>query len=73
MRRILTRIREFRRFNIVGTGQRTGTRVRSLYTKFQDKLQRAVEQYRMARAALLVVDPLGEWVSRFKLLQEEDI
>ncbi|KAH9911955.1 uncharacterized protein BXZ73DRAFT_56696 [Epithele typhae] len=72
-RRIITGVREFTRLNISGTGQRTTGRARSVYSAFQDKINHAAERYRAARHALLSLDPQGEWQTRFKDLQREDI
>ncbi|KAH9885590.1 hypothetical protein C8Q73DRAFT_659447, partial [Cubamyces lactineus] len=71
--RVLTGITEFKRLNVVGSGQRAGTRIRSLYGRFQVKLDRAAERYRAAYTALSALDPEGEWMARFKTLQKEDI
>ncbi len=73
LRRILTGIVEFKRLNVTGTGQRSTLKVRSLYTKFQDKVKRAAERYRAARAALERLDESGDWRTRFKVLLESDL
>ncbi len=73
LRRIITGIADFSRLNISGTGQRTGGKVRTLFTKFQDKVHRAAERYRAARAALVSLDSGGDWEARLKELRDADI
>ncbi|KAH9911104.1 uncharacterized protein BXZ73DRAFT_82990 [Epithele typhae] len=72
-RRIITGIKEFNRLNISGTGQRTTGKVRSVYSTFQSKIDRAAERYRAARTALLALDHTGGWQERLKELRGEDI
>ncbi|KAH9916110.1 uncharacterized protein BXZ73DRAFT_53996, partial [Epithele typhae] len=71
--RILAGIREFSRLNVNGTGQRTTGRVRSVYWTFRDKIARAASRYRAARAALLALDPHGNWRTRLQDLRQDDI
>ncbi|KAI0686904.1 hypothetical protein C8T65DRAFT_590675 [Cerioporus squamosus] len=71
--RILVGIADFKRLNISGTGQRTSGRVRTLFTKFQEKVKRAAERYRGARAALESLDNGGDWEARFKVLLDADL
>lgn len=73
LQHILTGIADFKRFNVSGTGQRTAGKVRSLFAKFQDKVTRAAERYRAARAALVNLDRGGDWESRFKELVDADL
>ncbi|KAH9895248.1 hypothetical protein C8Q73DRAFT_619173, partial [Cubamyces lactineus] len=71
--RVLTGITEFKRLNVSGAGQRMSGRIRSLYSRFQDKVTRATERYCAARTALEALDPQGDWSARFKPLLKEDI
>lgn len=73
IRRILTGITEFRRLNVTGTGLKASTRVRQLYTTFQAKITRAARRYRAARAALVSLDPTGDWTLRLKVLNDQDL
>ncbi len=73
LRRIITGIADFSRLNVTGTGQRTGGKVRTLFGKFQEKVRRAAERYRTARAALVSLDKGGKWEGRFKELRDSDI
>ena len=43
------------------------------YNKINRKLARAVHKYRMARIALSVLDPNGDWHEELKELRQEDI
>lgn len=72
-RRILTGVNEFRRYNVDGLGQRTEGKVRTVYSNFKDKQQRAAERYCAARAALASLDPDGNWTTRLKVLNATDI
>ncbi|KAI0654576.1 hypothetical protein C8Q70DRAFT_876809, partial [Cubamyces menziesii] len=73
LRRILTGISEYMRFNVDGEGQRVTTRFRDLYSRFHAKVKRAAERYRAARAAVTVLDPSGSWTDTFKPLLDSDI
>ncbi|KAI0702101.1 hypothetical protein C8Q76DRAFT_802395 [Earliella scabrosa] len=71
-RRILAGITEFKRLNVSGTGNRRVGRIRTLYEKFQTKLNRAITLYRTAYAALIKLDPSGAWRDRLRELRDED-
>ncbi|TFK79956.1 hypothetical protein K466DRAFT_504721 [Polyporus arcularius HHB13444] len=73
LRRILTGIADFKRYNVSGTGQRTSGRVRTLFAKFDQKVRRAAERYRAARTALECLDRGGDWEARFKVLRDADL
>ncbi|RDX39980.1 hypothetical protein OH76DRAFT_1423978 [Lentinus brumalis] len=60
-------------FNVSGTGQRTIGKVRTLFSKFQDKVRRAADRYRAARAALESLNKGGDWEVRFKVLRDADL
>jgi hypothetical protein len=57
----------------IGPSQRTSTRARALVSRFWEKIARCAERYRAARAALLVLDANGDWLSRLRELKQEDI
>jgi hypothetical protein len=57
----------------VGPSQRTSTRARALISRFWDKIARCAERYRVARAALLVLDANGDWCTRLRPLEDQDI
>ena len=45
----------------------------TLYKRFDAKCKRAVQEYRAAWRALLVLDPAGSWLTSLKELKNEDI
>ncbi|EIN11591.1 hypothetical protein PUNSTDRAFT_62212 [Punctularia strigosozonata HHB-11173 SS5] len=55
------------------TGQREGTRSRSLIDIVSRRLQLAADSYRMAYKSLSRLDPTGTWVSRYKELRKDDL
>jgi hypothetical protein len=61
------------RLKQIGTSQRQGTRAHNLKSRFFDKVSRCAERYRVARSALLALDPMGEWQERLLQLKNEDI
>lgn len=73
LRRVLTDVRQFRKLNVSGMGQKANTRMRALYDRFMSKIQRAAAGYRAARAALTVLDPEGDWSTRLLVLQDKHI
>ncbi|PIL23577.1 hypothetical protein GSI_14890 [Ganoderma sinense ZZ0214-1] len=73
IRRILASIAEFKRLNISGTGQRAVTCTLSVYDRFLTKQERCAERYRAARAAMLQLDPEGDWTMTYQLLRKTDL
>lgn len=71
--RIISKLWQFKKININGTGNRTCTRIRSLYNRFNFCTLRCAECYRAARGALLILDSNGSWQSRLKELKNGDI
>jgi len=72
-RRIISGLWQFKKLNVDGTGNRVATRMRTLYNRFRLRTRRCATCYRMARAALVVMDPNGSWQSRLKDLKDNDI
>jgi len=72
-RRMVTGLVQFKKLNISGAGNKPNTRMRTLYNRLQLQIQRAADQYRAARDALLVLDPNGTWRDRFRKLNPTDI
>ncbi|PPQ92105.1 hypothetical protein CVT25_008038 [Psilocybe cyanescens] len=56
-----------------GTGNRPNTRLLTTYKGLSCKVTRAAHKYRMAVAALRILDPEGEWREELKELRREDI
>ena len=57
----------------IGSSQRAGTRAFKLISRFTDKISRCTERYRVARSALLTLDPTREWQTRLRELEDTDI
>lgn len=72
-RRIISGLWQFKRLNIDGTGNRTSTRMRTLYNRFNLRVRRYAECYRAAHRSLLVLNPNGAWQLRLKDLKDGDI
>jgi hypothetical protein len=73
-RRTITGLNQFKKFNISGAGNKPNTRMRVLYNRVTDKISRAAERYRTARAALLRLQPDGgDWSDRLRNLDQADI
>lgn len=72
-RRNITRLWRHKKVHVAGTGNRTNTRMLTIYVRLDTKVQRAAEKYRRARAALVNLDPGGMWQESLKELRKEDI
>jgi hypothetical protein len=73
-RRTITGLNQFKKFNISGAGNKPNTRMRMLYNRVMNKISRAAERYRTARAALLILQPEGgDWSNRLRNLDQADI
>lgn len=64
---------QFKRINVSGTGNKPNTRMLMLYKRFESKTKRAARAYRVAYAALKVLNPNGSWSARLKELADKDI
>lgn len=71
--RISSTIRADKRTNGGGTSQRLGTRTQSVLGRFTDKIDRTAARYRAAHAAMMSLDPAGEWTNRLQELKPEDV
>ncbi|KAM6497786.1 hypothetical protein JOM56_005734 [Amanita muscaria] len=72
-RRIISGLWQFKRLNVNGTGNKSNTRMRTLYNCFNLRTQRCADCYRAARQRLVVLDPNGSWCGRLQVLKDEDI
>ncbi|KAF8157396.1 hypothetical protein BJ912DRAFT_1026998 [Pholiota molesta] len=72
-RRIIQGLWDFKKLNVSGTGNRPNTKLFDLYTRINQKLQRAAHRYHIAYHALSKLDPNGAWVERLKELHPKDI
>lgn len=73
LRRILAAISDYTRRNVNGEGQRATTRSRGVYARFNTKCKRATERYRAAHAAMLTLDPGGDWSTSYRVLLDADL
>ena len=53
--------------------QHAGTHACNLINRFKDKVTRCAEHYRAAQNALLALDPMGEWQTALRQLNDNDI
>ena len=70
--RISSGLWQFKRTQ-VGPSQRASTRMRSLITRFKDKIDRCAQRYRVAHSALVGLDPQGNWSKKFHELRAEHV
>lgn len=60
------------RVDIAGTGQRTITRSRTILINSAKRIERAFKRYNACRAALVILDPNGEWTKKYLNLTQAD-
>lgn len=72
-RRVIQGLWQFKQINISGTGNKPNTKMITLYKRFDNKTQRAIEKYRSAWRALCTLDPNGSWTMRLKELKNEHV
>jgi hypothetical protein len=72
-RRIIQGLWQFKRINVSGTGNKPNTRMLVLYKRLESKTNRATQKYRVAYAALKILDPNGSWSTRMKALADKDV
>jgi len=73
LRRVIQGLWQFKKLNVSGTGNRPNTRMLDSYSRFESKLQRAANRYRVAYTALLSLNPDGSWKERLKVLKPTDL
>lgn len=71
--RVISGFWQFKKVNISGTGNRPNTRMRTLFNRFNHRIQLSMLRYSAARACLLAADPMGEWNTRLKELKKSDV
>jgi hypothetical protein len=72
LRRTLRSLRTYFRSNVVGEGQKTQTKSRTAESGVAIRIHRTVKRYRLAYAALLSMDPTGDWRKEFLELTDKD-
>ena len=71
-RRSLRNLWLYFRTNVAGEGQKTQTKSRTIETRVNSRIARAVWRYRTAYGALLKLDPKGDWTKEYQTLRDED-
>jgi len=71
-RRIRRGLTTFHKVQLSGEGQKTQTKSRAVIHTIQERIDRAVRRYRVARNALLQLDPSGSWQDLYRALDDSD-
>lgn len=71
-RRIRRGLFTFYKIQLAGQGQKIQTRSRGVLQTVEDRIAKCVQHYRVARDALLCLDPHGDWRSLYPPLNEHD-
>ena len=72
LRRTLRSLRTYFKSNVVGEGQKTQTKSRTIESGVTVRVNRTVRRYRLAYAALLSLDPTGDWNKEYLELTDKD-
>jgi hypothetical protein len=72
LRRTLRSLRTYFRSNVIGEGQKTQTKSRAAESGVVARIDRTVHRYRLAYAALLSLDPTGDWRREYLELTDKD-
>ena len=72
LRRTLRSLKMYFRSNVVGEGNKAQTRSRTAESGVNDRIKRTVHRYRLAYAALLALDPTGDWNKEYLELTDND-
>jgi hypothetical protein len=72
LRRTLRSLRTYFRSNVIGEGQKTQTKSRTVESGGTLRINRAVRRYRLAYSALLSLDPAGDWRKEYLELADKD-
>ena len=72
LRRTLRSLRTYFKSNVVGEGQKTQTKSRTIESGVTVRINRTVRRYRLARSALLSLDPTGDWCNEYLELTDKD-
>ena len=62
----------FHKVQIAGEGQKTQTKARAAIQTLQDRIDKSVRRYRVARTALVQLDPGGDWEKIYLPLNDAD-
>jgi hypothetical protein len=72
LRRTLRSLRTYFKSNVIGEGQKTQTKSRTVESGVTIRIHRAVRRYRLAYSALLSLDPTGDWRKEYLELTDKD-
>ena len=72
LRQTLRSLRTYFKSNVVGEGQKTQTKSRTVKSGVNIRIAWAVRRYRLAYAALLSLDPGGDWRKEYRELTDKD-
>lgn len=72
LRRTLRSLRTYFKSNVVGEGQKTQTKSRTVESGVTLRINRAVRRYRLAYSTLLSLDPTGDWRKEYLELTDKD-
>jgi hypothetical protein len=62
----------FHKVQLAGEGQKTQTKARAAIQTLQDRIEKSIRRYRVARTALLQLDPGGDWEKLYLPLNDAD-
>ena len=63
---------KYHRVQLAGEGGKTQTKSRAVMHTVEERIDRAVRRYRVARSALLQLDPSGGWKDLYLTLEDRD-
>lgn len=72
-RRNVTKLWKHKKVNVSGTGNRPNTRMLTMYTRLNNKIDRAANKYRRARTSILALQADDPWLNEYQELRREDI
>ncbi|KAJ3509664.1 hypothetical protein NMY22_g16220 [Coprinellus aureogranulatus] len=72
IRRVITGVTTFKRFNLAGEGNAANTKMRTLYNGLQAKIDRAAKRYIETYKRLRELDPSGSWQKDLKELNPKE-
>ena len=71
-RRIRRGLVIFHKVQLGGEGQKTQTKSRAVLQTIQDRIDKCARRYRVARDALLSLDPCGDWQNLYPILTNDN-
>lgn len=71
--RAQSNLASFKKLNLSGEGNKANTCALSLFDRLTKKINYAADRYWIARSALQVLDPKGDWIVQLLDLKKEDL